>query len=536
MNAIHIAGTKGKGSTSAFISSILGQYLAPDGPQSNGSTTPSSGSRPQLRKIGLYTSPHLRSVRERIQLNNEALSESEFARYFFEIWDRLDESAAKLGLSSATVTPTSTFFTSNMSLQEDKERASAPIIPTKPVYFRYLTLMAFHAYLKEKVDTAIIECGIGGEYDSTNIIEQPSVTAVTSLGIDHTAVLGESIEEIAWHKAGIFKANSKVKQVFTVFSQPPSAMKVLQERASAAGLELCAVPCHPDIASGKVPLGLAADFQKTNASLAVAVAAAHLRSIGMPGIPEPLSQEPLTAEFVRGLQMVRWGGRCEVRRQGNIVWHIDGGHTMESIRLAAQWFGSCVLGEAKQKEAKNKEEGQVRKQKRILLFNQQTRDAPALAKALHQALEESLASVARVTEKEARQSDDQERPPLFTHALFSTNITYAASPISSPTLAPADAKAAGSSTKGAGRYKPDLMSMNTSSSDIFKLTVQTELAEVWSRFDSKTEVQVTASIEEAIEAVRAISGSSSGGSDEVMVLVTGSLHLVGGVLEVLDTK
>ena len=169
MKPIHVAGTKGKGSTSAFIASILAQY-----------TSSEPHSKPS--KIGLYTSPHLRFVRERIQINNEPISEELFAKYFFEVWDRL-EAAAK----------------SDDTPQDE---------PTKPVYFRYLTLMALHAYLKEGVDTAVIECGIGGEFDSTNILVKPTVTAVTSLGIDHTAVLGSTLPEIAWHKAGIFKHDS----------------------------------------------------------------------------------------------------------------------------------------------------------------------------------------------------------------------------------------------------------------------------------------------------------------------------------------
>lgn len=108
----------------------------------------------------------------------------------------------------------------------------------KPTYFRFLTLMAFHTFIREnvnhnfisdflhilnnlykiliysiqisiylfkKVDVAIIECGIGGEYDSTNIIEKPVVSAITSLGIDHQHVLGNTLKEIAWHKSGIIK-------------------------------------------------------------------------------------------------------------------------------------------------------------------------------------------------------------------------------------------------------------------------------------------------------------------------------------------
>ena len=171
--------------------------------------------------------------------------------------------------------------------------------------------MAFHIYLALGTSTAIIECGIGGAYDSTNIISAPSTTAITSLGIDHVHVLGSTISEIAWHKSGIFKARQKTKQAYTV-EQPACAMAVLEQRAKDVGLELCVVRRHPDIESGDVALGLRADFQKINASLAVAVAAAQLRHLGFKDIPEPLSTGPLPERFRKGLAATRWAGRCEI--------------------------------------------------------------------------------------------------------------------------------------------------------------------------------------------------------------------------------
>lgn len=407
-------------------------------------------------------------MRERIQINNEPLSEELFARYFFEVWDRLEASAAQRGLP----------------------------VSDKPIYFRFLTLMAFHTYLAEGVDSAVIECGIGGEYDSTNILTSPTVCAVTSLGVDHTAVLGSTVAEIAWHKAGIFKRATRSRAAFTV-DQPPSALTVLQTRAAAADLSLTVVPRHVSIASGSAPLGLAADFQKTNASLAVAVAAAHLTALGVPG-PLPTdpasSSSPLPAQFTRGLATVSWPGRCEVRRQRNIAWHLDGGHTLESIRLSAEWFAaSCSPGRGKQT--------------RVLLFNQQTRDAPALARALHEALAAALPG---------RATDDGDEA-LFAHALFSTNVTYAA-----------------------GAYKPDLLSINTSAEDVGALSVQTELARTWQALDGEgCRVEVLATVQEAVASVRALAAAAAAAEDkdgEVLVLVTGSLHLVGGVLEVLETS
>ena len=493
LNIIHIAGTKGKGSTSAFISSILCQYAFQQS-ESNSSTLADVSQPRYPRKIGLFTSPHLRSVRERIQINNEPVSEQLFARYFFEVWDRLETSASKLGPPSFTIPAT-------------PPTESAPPAPpdAKPVYFRYLTLMAFHAYISEGVDTAIIECGIGGEYDSTNILVAPVVSAVTSLGIDHTAMLGNTIEDIAWHKAGVFKSAGRARTAYTVDSQPSAALKVLEQRAQDKGLELCAVPRHKDIENGDAALGLAADFQKINASLAVAVAAAHLRTLGITnGIPDAeTSWRPLPAEFRKGLEDVQWGGRCEVRRQGNVIWHLDGGHTMESIKLAAEWFAGCIDAQS------------AKRQTRILLFNQQTRDAAALAGALHAALDDVLPRAATADAGGAGNS----KAPLFDHALFSTNITFAAD---------------GSNASKPAYYKPDLVSINTSTSDVEKLTVQKGLAEKWSALDAGCNVAVMGTIEQAVGAVRGRARAEEDG--ELVVLVTGSLHLVGGVLEVLESR
>lgn len=407
----------------------------------------SNQSAPLLKKIGLYTSPHLRFVRERIQINNEPLSEESFARYFFEIWDRLENAARTKG---------------------EPTDATA-----KPVYFRFLTLMAFHAYKREGVDTAIIECGIGGQFDSTNILVRPTVTGITSLGIDHTAVLGSTIEDIAWHKGGIMKRNA----LCYTAPQPKNALDVLTKRAEEIGTSIELIERHPELA--KIKLGLAADFQATNASLAIAITQQHLTKLGH---PMPALTSSLPAEFVRGLEQVRWPGRCETRHEKDLSWYIDGGHTLESIEVAGLWFASQIPATT----------NPGAKRTRILLFNQQTRDANALAKALHRTLAAAL---------------HNERP--FTHAVFCTNVTF----------------------KEAG-YRPDLVSMNTSVTAVEGLKVQRGLAETWRGIDGDTKVQVRGSIEEAVSWCREIASAEE---ESVMVLVTGSVHLVGGFLEVLET-
>ncbi|KAK5064303.1 hypothetical protein LTR84_000136 [Exophiala bonariae] len=441
LNAIHIAGTKGKGSTSAFISSILAQFIGNNGSKS-------------LSKVGLYTSPHLRFVRERIQINGEPLSEEQFAKYFFEVWDRLEEAA--------------------------KAEGHDPQAPgTKPVYFRYLTLMAFHTYISEKVDAAVIECGIGGAYDSTNVIEKPSVTGITSLGIDHVAMLGSTIGEIAWHKAGIMKNGTKC---FTTSSQPDDAKVVLQQVAREKGTILEFVDVSPEIANDKIKLGLQAEFQKTNGSLAEAVAREWLTLQGYQNDPE------YDSKIRRGLETVRWAGRCETRHEPGIRWCIDGGHTLESIELAGKWFASQLTSI----------QPQSAREPRFLIFNQQTRDANALATALFTTLSTAL---------------DDSHP--FTHAIFCTNTTFVDT-----------------------GFKPDLVSVNTNASDVDALKVQNDLAETWRGIDSHADVTVVRTIEEAVALVRKFSSARLGDGEpsEVTALVTGSLHLVGGFLEVLESE
>lgn len=444
-----------------------------------------------MKKIGLYTSPHLRFVRERIQINNEPLSEEKFTKYFFEIWDKLEAAA------------------------EDAGHPNPRDPSTKPVYFRFLTLMAFHAYLKEQVNTAVIECGIGGEYDSTNILANPSVTGITNLGIDHTVILGDTIEEIAWHKAGIFKPGVSA---YTV-PQPNSALKVLKQRAKERNTKLRIVEPHPDL--DDIQLGLDAEFQKTNASLAIYLAAAHLHNTQGISFPHPsiLGWGPLPPEFVAGLEQVRWPGRCEIRHEKNLTWYIDGGHTLESIAFTGKWFVSRILSTSSSSQrasstqstsqsppsppSSSNEKSTALPPTRILIFNQQVRSAHPLALSLHNTLSTALST-----------------PHPFTHVIFCTNMTF----------------------KSAG-FSPDLVSVNTNNADVESLIVQRGLAEMWRRVDPVAEVDVVRTIEEAVERVRGLAERGRGDETrmegrlgKVEVLVTGSLHLVGGLIDVLESQ
>jgi dihydrofolate synthase/folylpolyglutamate synthase len=174
--SVHIAGTKGKGSTCAMIASML---------QACG------------YKVGLYTSPHLTDVRERIQINGEMIPQADFARI--------------------------------VKLVEPIIERMKP----RPTYFDALTAIAFKYFAEHKVDIAVVETGLGGRLDSTNVV-RPEVTAITSISKDHMAQLGSTIAKIAEEKAGIFKAGVPAISV----QQDPDADAVLKRVAEKTGTTL----------------------------------------------------------------------------------------------------------------------------------------------------------------------------------------------------------------------------------------------------------------------------------------------------------
>jgi folylpolyglutamate synthase len=191
--------------------------------------------------------------------------------------------------------------------------------------------MSYHAFMQEGVDAAIYEVGVGGEFDATNIVDYPAVTGISTLGIDHTFYLGETIDKIAWHKAGIQKQGVPS---FTV-KQIPAAMEVIKKRAEEKKVPyLHVLDVDPRLEGVKIRPD--APFQKGNASLAVELAETVLGKLDETFIP---SRYSLPKEFVDGLEQLVWRGRCEMKVEGDITWYLDGAHTADSIVVAAKWFG-----------------------------------------------------------------------------------------------------------------------------------------------------------------------------------------------------
>lgn len=246
-------------------------------------------------------------MRERIRISSTPISEELFAKYFFDVWDRLGASKAA---------------------EEDA------LIGSRPIYARYLTLMSWHVFLQEGVDVAVYETGIGGEYDATNVVERPAASGISSLGIDHVFALGDTAEKIAWHKAGIMKYGSPA---FTI-EQLPGPAEVLRNRAVEKKVDLKVLDIDPRLDAVKIRPD--ATFQKKNATLAVHLAETALKKLNILENRDPAA--PLPQEFVDGLEKVAWRGRCEVKSEEKVTWHIDGAHTADSLKMSAKWFNDEV--------------------------------------------------------------------------------------------------------------------------------------------------------------------------------------------------
>ena len=345
LSVIHVAGTKGKGSTCAMVESIL---------------------RNAGYKTGLYTSPHLVDVRERIRINGAPVEKDVFLKNLWETYDTLKEKA-------------------------DDDSG-------KPAYFRFLTLLCFKIFLAQSVDVAILEVGLGGRLDATNCIRKPVVCGVTALGFDHMGVLGYTLPEIAREKAGIFKPGCPA---FTV-PQREDAMETLKSVAAEKKTDLKIVPDFNDYVFGSdaedkfetsarnkenfdkngnllrastLELGLAGDHQRQNASLAVYLAAEWEASSNKSHIegstnllnPDKVRSGVLPKAYVEGLRFVRWPGRSQVvldpiitgvesnihPTPSRLTYYLDGAHTAESMETCALWFSSVAVGDT----SKDPEEG-----------------------------------------------------------------------------------------------------------------------------------------------------------------------------------
>jgi len=300
--SVHVAGTNGKGSTAAMLANIL--QLA--------------GLRP-----GLYTSPHLLRINERIRLDGAEISDAQFAGSFTRVLAVIEEL-----LASGT-------------------------LAAHPTYFECVTAMAFDFFARAGAEIAVIEVGMGGRLDSTNVI-LPEVAAITQIDFDHEHFLGHSIEEIAAEKAGIIKRGVRVVSA----AENPAAQAVIRRRAAEQAAHLMEIDgtcrvSHVSAQDGRyrfqvvladelgssstqemeIGLPLAGRFQVRNAVTAIVIA----RLLALRGFA--ISD----GAIVRGIESVRWPGRLELLQKGPDVY-LDGTHNPAGAREVLAFWRDHLAG------------------------------------------------------------------------------------------------------------------------------------------------------------------------------------------------
>lgn len=297
---VHVAGTNGKGSTCAYIERIL---------------------REAGYRTGLFTSPFIHCFEERIRVCGRNISVEALGAVTLAVRDAACEVEAQLG--------------------------------EHPTEFELMCATALCHFAQERCDIVVLEVGLGGRLDSTNVIERPELCVVTPIALDHTAILGETIPEVAAEKAGILKSGAPVLS----WPQKPEAMAVVEARAAELGCpvtvadfgKLEAGPLR--LGEGQRPFrtftyegeayrtGLLGCYQPANAVMALE-AVRLLRQRGW-AIPEDAER--------RGVERAQWPGRFEVVATGPLTI-VDGGHNPQGAQALAESLAE-VLQATGQKKA-----------------------------------------------------------------------------------------------------------------------------------------------------------------------------------------
>ena len=294
--SVHVAGTKGKGSTSAIAASVL----------------KASGLR-----VGLFTSPHLVSFTERIKVNDEEITEDEVINLTEEIREKVSDIKYQMP---------------NFS----------------PTFFEVVTSMALLYFARKKVDIAVIEAGMGGRLDATNII-MPEVSVITNISYDHMEFLGDTLIEIANEEAGIIKDGIPV----VISSQFPEVLEVIEAKAEEKntkvhlyGRDFYSVLKREGIS------GIYFDYQSkeqfTAHDLHLPLIGAHqMQNASVAIKTTELLFEKLIPNFIReGLKNVRWPGRLEIINEEPLIL-IDGAHNPAAAVVLSNALVKNFLGRYK---------------------------------------------------------------------------------------------------------------------------------------------------------------------------------------------
>lgn len=295
---IHVAGTNGKGSCCAMLSNILVE---------------------QGYRVGVYTSPHLEEYNERYTVNNVRISNDDFAKHMGIVKASCDELVAEGKI-------------------------------TQPTVFEVVTALAFNYFAEQKVDYLLLEVGLGGRFDATNVIHKPLLSIITSISMDHMDFLGNTLSSIAFEKGGIIKENCPVVLYSQCDEVYETEKKIAEERhaklyfAKEQGTTVLSQDITGTVFNIKneyisysgIKLGLLGDYQINNAAT-VLLACKVLKDSGV-----EISEKSIFA----GLEKAQWSGRMEIVEKDPIVM-LDGAHNMDGIHMLAEslerYFGNKKL-------------------------------------------------------------------------------------------------------------------------------------------------------------------------------------------------
>jgi dihydrofolate synthase/folylpolyglutamate synthase len=281
---IHVAGSNGKGSTCAFMASFL---------------------KRAGYKTGLYTSPHLCDIRERFRVNGLWISQKDFDRHSSRVLKACEQVKKKLG--------------------------------HYPTHFEVLTAIAFGWFKEQQVDWVVLEVGLGGRLDATNVITSTALSLITPIGLEHQAILGKTISQIAGEKAGIIKSGSFVATV----QYSSEALRVIHEKAAQSAAQLWSADKdfkYHRTAKGfhwsgpglnqEIHLPNNAEYQVTNAALALA-GIQYLRTCD--GV------KTTAAAIQKAFNQMSWPGRVEVVSQKPLIL-LDGAHNPDGAQVLSAYL------------------------------------------------------------------------------------------------------------------------------------------------------------------------------------------------------
>ena len=253
LRCIHVAGTNGKGSVCAMLHSILADVGY---------------------KVGLYTSPHLKKFNERIRINNKLISDKDIVRYYLKVKKDI----------------------------------------TNQSFFEITTAMAFLYFAEKNVDFVVLEVGLGGRLDATNVVI-PMVSVITNVGLEHTQFLGNTLEKIAYEKAGIIKKN-----IPTVTAAEGIALATIKKISNERNSKLCIVSKK----NKNYRIGLKGEFQKLNAAMAIKAIEILKTDYGI---------KIKKSNVKKGLLNAKWRGRLQFLEKNVLV---DCAHNPHGIKVLAK--------------------------------------------------------------------------------------------------------------------------------------------------------------------------------------------------------